>query len=58
MIHGGGFTLGESVHVPYNQVNYLLDNGVAVCSIGYRLLPQYVVEILPTTTEDRLLMIF
>lgn len=40
MIHGGGFTLGNSAHIPYNQVNYFLDQGFAVCSIEYRMLPQ------------------
>lgn len=40
MIHGGGFCLGSSFHIPFAQVNYFLDRGIAVCSLEYRLLPQ------------------
>lgn len=40
MIHGGGFCLGSSFHIPFAQVNYFLDRGIAVCSLEYRLMPQ------------------
>jgi acetyl esterase/lipase len=42
MIHGGGFTIGGSHHVPVDQVRWFLERGIAVVSNEYRLLPQYV----------------
>ncbi|GHJ90289.1 hypothetical protein NliqN6_6691 [Naganishia liquefaciens] len=39
MIHGGGFTIGGSHHIPVDQVQWFLDHGVAVVSNEYRLLP-------------------
>lgn len=42
MIHGGGFTIGGSHHIPVDQVEWFLEQGVAVVSHEYRLLPQYV----------------
>ena len=40
MIHGGGWMLGSSDSIPFNQVRYLLNRGIAVASIEYRLAPQ------------------
>lgn len=40
LIHGGGWMLGSSDSIPFNQVKYLLDHGVAVASVEYRLAPQ------------------
>jgi len=40
MIHGGGWMLGSSDSIPFNQVRYLLNSGIAVASVEYRLAPQ------------------
>lgn len=42
MIHGGGFLIGGSHHIPIDQVEWFLEQGIAVVSNEYRLLPQYV----------------
>ncbi|KAJ9099308.1 hypothetical protein QFC21_004189 [Naganishia friedmannii] len=39
MIHGGGFTIGGSSHIPVDQVEWFLEQGIAVVSNEYRLLP-------------------
>ncbi|KAJ9104128.1 hypothetical protein QFC19_004112 [Naganishia cerealis] len=41
MIHGGGYTIGGSHHIPVDQVEWFLEHGVVVVSSEYRLLPQY-----------------
>lgn len=40
MIHGGAFTMGSSMDIPFNQVRYYLAHGMAVVSLEYRLAPQ------------------
>ncbi|ORY24493.1 Alpha/Beta hydrolase protein [Naematelia encephala] len=39
--HGGGFTLGDSMHIFIGQFRYLLDRGFCVVSVEYRLAPHY-----------------
>jgi len=40
MSHGGGWTVGAVDSVPYNQVKYFHEHGIAVASFEYRHIPQ------------------
>lgn len=39
---GRGFTMEAADDIPFNNVNYYLENGFIVVSLEYRLQPQYV----------------
>ena len=39
-IHGGGFCFGDTNHIFCGHFEYLLQHGVAVVSVEYRLAPQ------------------
>lgn len=34
--------MGSSRDIPYNQIQYYLDHGMAVASLEYRMVPQWV----------------
>lgn len=38
---GRGFTMEAADDIPFNNVNYYLENGFIVVSLEYRLQPQY-----------------
>lgn len=40
IIHGGAFTHGSTKDIGFHQVKWLMQNGVAVVSLEYRMLPQ------------------
>lgn len=39
-IHGGGFNSGSKEKISANMINKLLENGIAVMAVNYRLLPE------------------
>jgi acetyl esterase/lipase len=42
MVHGGGFVVGSTMDIPFNQVRWWTEQGFLVASLEYRLAPQYV----------------